>query len=293
MAQAALTGTKAIGSRAKGALKGSVSEGLLQEPLQSGQEAALTNIGTEKPWYEGVGNQALLGGVAGFGIGGAMGAKSSGSTNSTPETPQEILNKAGLSTVGLITLRNTPEALAKHGLTTDHVDALLDTRTDLDHKAIQASLDSAPSDAVRQGILAGLRTAAPEVTVSTPERPTISLDEAYTQISTRLNELSNKSDLTPSEEAEFRTIRTFNEKFSVPGNREDKALFAQDFASKYFNVNVELPVAQEPVAPVAQEPVAPVAQEPVAPVAQEPVAQEPVAQEPVAQEPVAQEPVAQ
>ena len=77
--------------------KGALSEGVIQELPQSGQEQALQNIGASKPWQQGVGEQAIEGMAAGGALGGGMAGMSGRrpgirATESPIEEPASTVN---------------------------------------------------------------------------------------------------------------------------------------------------------------------------------------------------------
>lgn len=72
--------------------KGLVGEGLLEEAPQSALEGAMTNLGTDKPWSEHIGFDAVAGGAAGGVMGGGMGLRRPGGTY----TPDELARAEGV-----------------------------------------------------------------------------------------------------------------------------------------------------------------------------------------------------
>lgn len=66
-------------------LEGAISEGLLEELPQSVSEQLLQNLALNKPWDEGMDEAAVLGTLAGMGMGGAASGVSGISARNTPE----------------------------------------------------------------------------------------------------------------------------------------------------------------------------------------------------------------
>lgn len=88
----------ALKSRVGQVVSGMISEGLFQEFPQSAQEQIAVNIATGKPWNEGVGESAAMGGLVGgvMGAGGAyLGANADAINRTTPAAPQAGLPAAG------------------------------------------------------------------------------------------------------------------------------------------------------------------------------------------------------
>jgi len=114
LAAKGLTGAEKGVSRWSEAVRGLVSEGLLQEPFQEGTEQMWTNVATGKPLHKDVGE----GMVGGFISGGAMGA-SLGAISATPTAKREpvsetitrnfnTVRQANFTTAELLTLHDDP-----------------------------------------------------------------------------------------------------------------------------------------------------------------------------------------
>ena len=69
---------------------GAVSEGLIEEAPQSMVERAMTNLGTNRPWHEGLGAEGVIGGASGSLMGGAAGVRRPGNTYTMPERDQAL-----------------------------------------------------------------------------------------------------------------------------------------------------------------------------------------------------------
>lgn len=100
MATAALGRSTGLGGGALTRVgKGVLSEGILQEPIQSGQEAAFENIGASQPYQAGVGEQIALGAATGGALGGTMAgisgepARSAAPPQPPPEQPPSPMER--------------------------------------------------------------------------------------------------------------------------------------------------------------------------------------------------------
>ena len=203
-------------SRIGAAVKGLLSEGLLQEPWQEGQEQVWQNVGTDSPLTKDVGSSIGSGLVVGGLMGGAMGLASGGKTSAPDITPQiiEKIKGSNLTPTQLVALRESPDALARLSLTPEHIDSILDTHDSgqVEIANFRSLLESAPSATARKALLASQRgkdfesaiaaAAAAETTVSNE----VTLDEAIVTVATRRKELSDKLDLSREEATELKAL---------------------------------------------------------------------------------------
>jgi len=195
--------------------KSAVSEGVLQEPWQEGQEQAWTNVGTGRPIQEGVGEGVVYGAIAGVGTGGTAGlVTSTGKPRIDPaEAVLKHIESKDPTPVQLVALRNSPEQLSRIGLTPEHIDTLLvkHDSDSVERARFQNMLDTAPNKAARDGLLSTALgqqfTAFQEAERVKAEAEKKNLEmphaEALEIAEVRRDELANRVDLTPDEAVEL------------------------------------------------------------------------------------------